>query len=724
MRIQKQKLPETFKKLIRNIFIQVLIVSAVIMIFIPDQFDKYRLDLKSKHIVRGSIKSPKRALVHSKDLNGDGKDELVAPNDFQTRQSIHVFDENLKRLGQWNFEGDYLKNTGMIEFSDIDKDGLKEVWGFTYSNDSLFLNAIEPFDEKPFSINKRFILRFSRKYYSKLDIKLWNLDFVDLENDGNQEFVFFVRAGYNLVPRKIFVYHPLEDSLLSRSLEGINSGRVARFVDIDNDTCKEIIIDSHSSANYPDSLPVKYRDDKAWLAVFNHDLSMLFPPKSYFSEYSHVRSINIEKNDRYYIGTLAHSYQPNNDSAILQIIDKMGNVVTSKKMKHSIGENTLLFSSLKKEKREYICLFTRKGDFFVFNRHLDIVFQKEYETDLGLATNHSFNYSYKADLENDGKIEFLLTDYLNKEVLVLSDDLSHLTSYELKDDKLVFLLPFHIQDNKPQLWAIGEKYIYKLSYGFNPLYYWQYAIYLGIFGGVLLFIWGIRKLYEQQVREKYELRNQVERLQLRTLQNKMDPHFVLNTTNTIGSVILKGDSKKAYDSLVRFSKLMRTMLYTSEDILQPLNEEISFVREYLHFQQMRFGEKLNYRMEISEDIDLHMKIPKMCIFIHVENAVKHGIAPKDEKGEVSIRIELIDKYLKISIFDNGIGLKASQSVDTGGNGYGLKILSEIYSIINRHNHIKVEEKIEDDIDSQGQLIGTKVSVLIPKDLHTNLSSLT
>lgn len=717
MKPKKQKLLDSLKKLIRNIYVQALIVSAVIVVFIPGQFDKYRLELIAKNTVKNPhIIKTTRSLIYSKDINGDGKDELIAPDNYKSRQSIHVYNHELKMIGQWNFNGNYLENCGMLEFSDVDNDKLKEIWGFSYRNDSLFLNATEPFDDKPFKLDNFFITSFSRKYYPKLDIELRNISLQDLDNDKDKELVFIIRAGYNLVPRKIFIYHPLEKNLLQRSLGGMNGGRVIRFSDFDGDDSKELIVKSYASANFPDSLSVKYRDDKAWLAAFNHDLSEVFPPKSFFSKYSNVRTAVINSENKNYIAIQAAPSGLTNDSTILQIIDKNGSVLSSLKMKDKIADNTLIFSSLNKGNTDHICILTRKGNFFILNRQLNIVARKEFKIDLKLATNNIYDYKYQSDLEKDKKPEYLLTNLTKDKIHVLSDDYKHITTYDLKDDKLIFLLPFHFKDRPPQLWAIGEKYIYKLNYGFNPLYYWQYAIYLVIYGGVLLFILAIRKLHEQQVREKYELRNQVERLKLQSLQNQMDPHFMLNATNSIGNIIIHENRKDAYNTLVRFSRLLRSMLHSSDIVLHGLHKELDFIKEYLHFQKLRFKDEVTYRINISNHVDLTILVPRMVIFTHVENALKHGIIPKDSCGNLDIDIRKVPDYVMIRIRDNGIGRKASARLRNQKNGYGMAILHEYFRIVNKHNKNHVSQQIRDLYDDAGKPAGTEVLVYIPEKL--------
>lgn len=719
MKEKQQKLLDTFKKLIRNIFVQGFIVSAVIIVFIPDKFDKYQLDLIGKKKTPGYFLKPSGSMAYSRDINDDNKDEMIAVWNYHDRLCYLVVNEKVQLYDQWNFSGEFIDKGGsQLYFSDLDEDGKSETWGFTVRNDSLFLNAIEPFDKtSPFEVNLRFVTKLSREYHSKLDIKLNNGRFVDLNNDGKKEFVFLVKAGYNLFPRKIAVYYPYKDSLISRSLNGMSASGLT-FFDFNGNGNKEIILKSTSNNNIPDSLDVRYPDDRTWLMVFSHDLNrFLFPPRSYSHEFGKLIPLSHIHDSKRLLALLSYSSSAGADSNYIQVLDKHGmqnyyldlNTITNKDVSNL----------LKKDiggKDRMLCF----GETRIHLLTNDFKHEKTYDLDFifGLMYNQrkSNSKEYLSDLNQNGSEEMIFSDKTKNSVHVISDNLEHTTSYPLNNDKLVHLFPVELKTQQIQIWGIGEKYIYKFNYGFNPLYYWQYAIYLGIFGGVLLFILAIQKLHEQQVKEKYELRNQVERLQLRTLQNKMDPHFVLNTTNSIGSAILKGDSRKAYNTLVRFSRLMRTMLYTSEDILQPLSDEIGFIREYLYFQQIRFGNKITYDLEIGGDVDQNQKVPKLCIFIHIENAVKHGITPKESPGHLLLRIEKEASFLVVSISDTGIGRKRAHNEDNGGNGYGLKILHEIYTIVNKHNYNKVKEQIKDLYDEKGNPSGTEVLVQIPVNL--------
>ena len=95
-----------------------------------------------------------------------------------------------------------------------------------------------------------------------------------------------------------------------------------------------------------------------------------------------------------------------------------------------------------------------------------------------------------------------------------------------------------------------------------------------------------------------------------------------------------------------------------------LNEELDFVRKYLVLEKMRMGERLQFSIEVDPDC-LDEKIPSMILQPLVENAVKHGIAPKMDGGKVNINIQSSGDELYFEIADNGMGLAENADVHSG-----------------------------------------------------------
>ena len=228
---------------------------------------------------------------------------------------------------------------------------------------------------------------------------------------------------------------------------------------------------------------------------------------------------------------------------------------------------------------------------------------------------------------------------------------------------------------------------------------------------ILLLI--IRQIIRNQ-KKKAEIEKERIELQLKTIKNQMDPHFAFNALNMIGSMVYKDEPDVVYDYFSRFAGLIRTTLQDSEKISRSLEKEIEFVKNYIQIQQARFNNNFDYKIDIDKRIDLKTEIPKMILQVHIENAIKHGLMHKKEKGELSISINLDESKMVISIADNGIGRKKAQEISTGGTQKGMEIIHQIFELYNKLFKYKIQQQIIDLVDQEGNALGTKVIIIIQK----------
>ncbi len=117
---------------------------------------------------------------------------------------------------------------------------------------------------------------------------------------------------------------------------------------------------------------------------------------------------------------------------------------------------------------------------------------------------------------------------------------------------------------------------------------------------------------------------------LRALRMQLQPHFLFNTLNAIGGLIMESPGK-ADDMLGKLSELLRKSLDFSEEETVGLTGELEFVRHYLELMQIRFEERLRYTIEVTGDVQ-YAKVPVMILQPLVENAVEHGIQIRKEGG--------------------------------------------------------------------------------------------
>ncbi|MDN3017533.1 sensor histidine kinase [Paenibacillus sp. BSR1-1] len=168
----------------------------------------------------------------------------------------------------------------------------------------------------------------------------------------------------------------------------------------------------------------------------------------------------------------------------------------------------------------------------------------------------------------------------------------------------------------------------------------------------------ISKINELIERE-YKLEIENKSSQLRVLQSQINPHFLYNAFQSIGTLALKLKAVPVYSLLTSLSTIMRYSMNMKEDIV-PLSSEIKHVNSYLLLQKQRFEEQLDFSLNIQKEVeDLH--VPKMILQPIVENCFKHGFDQQVEKAIIYIEGFLqADDMICISVKDNGIGVSEEQ----------------------------------------------------------------
>jgi LytS/YehU family sensor histidine kinase len=124
--------------------------------------------------------------------------------------------------------------------------------------------------------------------------------------------------------------------------------------------------------------------------------------------------------------------------------------------------------------------------------------------------------------------------------------------------------------------------------------------------------------------EKFKLQKENVENQMAFLKNQVSPHFFMNTLNNIHALI-DIDAEEAKDSIIKLSKLMRHLLYDSEEKLTPIKKEVEFIQSYIELMRLRFTDKVNIEVDIPEDIP-DKSIPPLLFTSLLENAFKHGIS--------------------------------------------------------------------------------------------------
>ncbi len=139
--------------------------------------------------------------------------------------------------------------------------------------------------------------------------------------------------------------------------------------------------------------------------------------------------------------------------------------------------------------------------------------------------------------------------------------------------------------------------------------------------------------------------------QLNNLIAQLNPHFLFNSLNTIKALIIANPpvARRAIDLL---SELLRHSLYKGGDMLTTVEIEMSLVKDYLELESLRMEERLQFELQVDEDLNERL-IPKLCIQMLAENAIKHGIAQQKGGGKVDIHVYYNNANLMITVINPG-----------------------------------------------------------------------
>ena len=208
-------------------------------------------------------------------------------------------------------------------------------------------------------------------------------------------------------------------------------------------------------------------------------------------------------------------------------------------------------------------------------------------------------------------------------------------------------------------------------------------------------------------------------LEARALRAQMNPHFIFNSLNSIKSLINKNENEKAAEYLTTFSKLIRTLFLNSDSREVSLHEEIETCKLYAQIERMRFGDKVDFGFDIDQSIDLKdIRVPALIIQPFIENAIWHGLVPKERGGRLLVTVRKNNGAIECIIDDNGIGrelsLKYKAQYESSHQSKGISLTRTRLELDKFLNNREDGIEIIDKLDGYGKPAGTTV-ILTFKD---------
>jgi signal transduction histidine kinase len=209
-------------------------------------------------------------------------------------------------------------------------------------------------------------------------------------------------------------------------------------------------------------------------------------------------------------------------------------------------------------------------------------------------------------------------------------------------------------------WWLAFRELFFLNFDWEMMTYWA-VVGLGF---------ALEFHRESRAREltAAELQTRLAEAQLQSLQRQLHPHFLFNTLHAI-SALMHRDIEAADTMLARLSDLLRLTIERFGTQTVTVKDEIDFLEKYLEIERARLGSRLQVRVEVDPET-LDAQVPNLLLQPLVENAIRHGIAPRVDGGRVEVAVAREGDTLRLVVCDNGAGLPAGTSLGSNA-GVGI-----------------------------------------------------
>jgi signal transduction histidine kinase len=192
----------------------------------------------------------------------------------------------------------------------------------------------------------------------------------------------------------------------------------------------------------------------------------------------------------------------------------------------------------------------------------------------------------------------------------------------------------------------------------------------------------LRSAIESRERERLlsEARAAAAGAQLAMLRYQLNPHFVFNTLNAIGSLVETGRNAQAGTMIEKLSDFLRSSLNSKEESFSTFEDELSTIGAYLDVEAVRFGDRLRVEYRVAEDVRLAL-VPSFMLQPLVENAIKHAVSPAMRRVTLLISAQADEDELVVTLEDDGPGVGNESSMRAKGAGVGLVNVRERLALL-------------------------------------------
>ncbi|WP_373550877.1 sensor histidine kinase [Haliscomenobacter sp.] len=215
-------------------------------------------------------------------------------------------------------------------------------------------------------------------------------------------------------------------------------------------------------------------------------------------------------------------------------------------------------------------------------------------------------------------------------------------------------------------------------------------------------------LRTRYIRRREARKRRLTEIELKSLRAQLNPHFIFNTMGSIQHLIASQQSEKANDYLADLAALMRLVLRATQKGIISLREELDLVEQYCALENLR--KPFTLRLDIAPELDVNAcEVPALLLQPYVENAILHGLAPVNARGEIELQLRRDGLYVIISIQDNGVGIHQARQKNSNGTQSGLKMNQERLQLMyGAEASVHIVDLVEKDPTASGTTVTLKL----------------
>jgi hypothetical protein len=322
-------------------------------------------------------------------------------------------------------------------------------------------------------------------------------------------------------------------------------------------------------------------------------------------------------------------------------------------------------------------------------------------------SENNISFSFRSNYFGAGNVSYVYRiKGLSNEAVTTENDALPISFYNLKPGQYTFTL-MAIAPNGEE--SNPVEYVFTIRPPFWQALWFRLLIAGASIGAIYYFIRQRDK--RNALQNKVEL--QMSELKLTALQSQMNPHFIFNSLNSIQNYIIQQKPLDAARYLSKFSKLIRRILDQSFAHLKPLEEILETVEMYIELEAFRFNNEFTWGIHAGNDDNLlNITLPPMLLQPFIENAILHGLMPREGEKHLTITISGEQEKLVITIDDNGVGRKIREDRPQHISR-GEQLTGDMLAALKQIKGVEATVTYIDKQDAVGNPAGTTVVLSIP-----------